>query len=49
MKATLKMLTKNCESEIYMKEKEKCEIYLKYMKAKCESMWKWKMLSKYKW
>ena len=38
VKATLKMLTKNCESEIYMKEKEKCEIYLKYMKAKCESM-----------
>ena len=28
-KATLKMLSKDCESEMYVKEKEKCEMLLK--------------------
>ena len=38
-KATLKMLSKVCESEMYVKEKEKkkCELFLMYVKAKCES------------
>ena len=42
-KAILKILSKVCESEMYVKEKEKkkCELFLK---TKCESE---KMLSKY--
>ena len=28
-KATLKMLSKDCESEMYVKEQEKCEMFLK--------------------
>ena len=36
-KAKLKMLSKECESEAYVKEKEKCEMFLKYVKTK---MWK---------
>ena len=36
-KAKLKMLSKECESETYVKEKEKCEMFLKYVKTKCES------------
>ena len=35
-KVTLKMLSKKCESEMYVKEKEKCEMLLKYVKAQCE-------------
>ena len=35
-KAKLKMLSKECECEMYVKEKEKCEIFLKYVKIKCE-------------
>ena len=27
----LKMLSKECEREIYIKEKEKCEMFLKYL------------------
>ena len=30
-KAILKMLSKECEREIYMKEEEKCEMFLKYL------------------
>ena len=36
-KAILKMLSKECESEMYVKEKEKYEMFLKYAKAKCEN------------
>ena len=36
-KAKLKMFSKECESETYVKEKEKCEIFLKHGKTKCES------------
>ena len=36
-KAKLKRLSKECESEMYVKEKEKCETFLKYVKTKCES------------
>ena len=36
-KAKLKMLSKECESETYAKEKEKCEMFLKHVKTKCES------------
>ena len=36
-KATLKMLSKEYESEMYVKEKEKYEMFLMYVKAKCES------------
>ena len=36
-KAKLKMLSKECEIETYVKEKEKCEMFLKYVKTKCES------------
>ena len=36
-KAKLKMLSKECESETYVKEKEKCKMFLKHMKTKCES------------
>ena len=35
-KATLKMLSKECKREMYVKEKEKCEMFLKYVKVKCE-------------
>ena len=37
VKAKLKILSKECESEMYVKEKEKCEMFLKHMKTKCES------------
>ena len=48
-KANLKMLSKKCESETYVKEKEKCEMYLKYAKAKCKSeMQKYVILKKIK-
>ena len=36
-KAKLKMLSKECESETYVKEKEKCKMILKHVKTKCES------------
>ena len=36
-KATLKMRSKECESELYVNEKEKCKMFLKYVKANCES------------
>ena len=36
-KVTLKMLSKDCESEMYVKEKEKCEMFLKYVNAKSEN------------
>ena len=36
-KAKLKMLSKECESETYVKEKETCEMFLKHVKTKCES------------
>ena len=36
-KAKLEMLSKKCETEMYMKEKEKFEMILKHAKAKCES------------
>ena len=36
VKATLKILSKK-KREMYVKEKEKCEMLLKYVKAKCES------------
>ena len=36
-KAKLKMLSKECESEMYVKEKEKYEMFLKHVKTKCES------------
>ena len=36
-KAKLKMLSKECESETYVKEKEKCEMLLEHVKTKCES------------
>ena len=36
-KAILKMLSKECESKMYVKEKEKCEMFLKYAKATCEN------------
>ena len=36
-KAKLKMLSKERESETYAKEKEKCEMFLKHVKTKCES------------
>ena len=36
-KAKLKMLSKECEIETYVKEKEKWEMFLKYVKTKCES------------
>ena len=45
-KAKLKMLSKQCERETYVKEKEKFEMFLKLWelnaKAKCENMWNWK-------
>ena len=36
-KMKLEMLSKECESEIYVKEKEKCEMFLKNVRAKCNS------------
>ena len=36
-KAKLKMLTKECESEMYVREKEKYEMFLKHVKTKCKS------------
>ena len=36
-KATLKMISKECGSEMYVKEKERCEIFLKYVNAKCKT------------
>ena len=36
-KAKLKMLSKECESETYVKEKEKCKMFLKHVKTKWES------------
>ena len=36
-KAKLKMLGEECESEMYVKEKEKSEMFLKHVKTKCES------------
>ena len=36
-KVKLKMLSKECESEMYVKEKEKYEMFLKHVKTKCES------------
>ena len=36
-KAKLKMLSKECESEICVKEKEKYEMFLKHVKTTCES------------
>ena len=33
-KAKLKMLSKECESEAYVEEKEKCEMFLKHVKTK---------------
>ena len=36
-KVKLKMLSKECESEMYVKEKEKYERFLKHVKTKCES------------
>ena len=36
-KAKLKMLSKECESETYVNEKEKWEMLLKHVKSKCES------------
>ena len=35
-KATLKMLSKEYKREMYVKEKEKYEMFLKYVKVKCE-------------
>ena len=36
-KAKLEKLSKNCESETYVKEKEKCEMFSKHVKTKCKS------------
>ena len=36
-KAKLKKLSKVCERETYVKEKERCEMFLKHVKTKCES------------
>ena len=51
-KVILKILSKEFESEIYVKETGKCEMFLKYVKEKCESGMqryvKVKMQSKYK-
>ena len=35
-KAKLKMLSKECENEIYVKEKQKNEMFLKHVKTNCE-------------
>ena len=37
VKPKLKLLSKERESETYMKEKEKCNMFLKHVKTKCES------------
>ena len=31
------MFSKECENEMYVKEKEKYEMFLKHVKTKCES------------
>ena len=36
-KATLKMLGKEWEGKMYVREKDKCEMFLKYEKAKSEN------------
>ena len=36
-KAKLKKLSKECERETYVKEKERWEMFLKHVKTKCES------------
>ena len=36
VKAKLKILSKKCESETYVKEKGKCEMFLKHAKTKCK-------------
>ena len=36
-KMTMEMLSKKCESEIYMEEKEECEMFLNNVKAKFNS------------
>ena len=36
-KVKLKILSKKRESETYVKEKEKCEMFLKHVKTKCGS------------
>ena len=36
-KVKLKMLSKECESQTNVEEKEKCEMLLKHVKTKCES------------
>ena len=36
-KVKLKMISKECENETYVKEKEKCEMFLKHVKTKCEN------------
>ena len=35
-KPKLKMLNKECESEMYVKEKEQCEMFLMHVKTKCK-------------
>ena len=35
-KAKLEMQSNECESKMYVKEKEKCEMFLKNAKEKCE-------------
>ena len=51
-KAILKILSKEFEIEVYVKEEGKYEMFLKYAKAKCETRMqkyvKVKMQSKYK-
>ena len=37
VKAKLKMLSKKWESETYVKEKQKCEMFLKHVKTKCKN------------
>ena len=36
-KAKLKMLSRECESEMFVKEKENREMFLKHVKTKCKS------------
>ena len=37
-KTTLKMLSKECASEMCVKKKKQYEMFLKYVKTKCESV-----------
>ena len=47
-KAASKMLSKEYKIEMYVKQKEKCKNFLKYVKAKCESkMRKYVKVKKY--